>query len=91
MFLDFSIYKELNSKITNNVMKTSDPIRKVEIYLNIAFYNNVFNSLNIRPTTWLVFLVLQNIVTSMLIIIIPETKPDIFNCYGLPTWTIFKV
>ena len=32
-------------------MKTSDPIRKVEIYLNIAFYNNVFNTLNIRPTT----------------------------------------
>ena len=31
-------------------MKTSDPIRKVEIYLKIAFYNNGFNTLNIRPT-----------------------------------------
>ena len=72
-------------------MKTSDPIRKVEIYLNIAFYNNVLNTLNIRPTTWLVFLILQNIVTSILIIIIPEAKPDIFNCYGLSTETIFKV
>ena len=70
-------------------MKTSDPIRKVEIYLDIAFYNNVFNTLNIRPTTWLVFLILQNIVTSILIIIIPKTKPDIFNCYGLTTGTIF--
>ena len=27
----------------------------------------------------------------MLIIIIPKTKQDIFNCYGLPTGTIFKV
>jgi hypothetical protein len=50
MFLDFPIYKELNSKITNNAMKTSDPIRKVEIYLKIAFHNNGFNTLNIRPT-----------------------------------------
>jgi hypothetical protein len=50
MFLDFPIYKELNSKITNNAMKTSDPIRKVEIYLKIAFYNNGFSTLNIRPT-----------------------------------------
>ena len=72
-------------------MKTSDPIRIVEIYLDIVFYNIVFNTLNIRPTTLLVFLILQNIVTSMLINIAPKKNPEIFNCYGLFIETIFKV
>jgi hypothetical protein len=66
--------------VVNPTTKRSRPRRHCEIYLNIAIYNNGFISLNIRPTRWLVFLILQNIVTSVLIIIIPKTKPEIFNC-----------